>query len=152
MDGVVVKVAVTSGDAVERDAVLVVLEAMKMQIPVTAPGPGQVRRLLVAEGDRVTAGQPLAEIGLHSALGRGVAQLAGVDIPRRSTACACGRGRLPAASGLVLPDAPPAPPASPAPLGSPGPAPAPARKRHRWPTDVALTTTVAHRCRFEPVS
>jgi acetyl-CoA/propionyl-CoA carboxylase biotin carboxyl carrier protein len=71
MDGVVVKVAVTPGEAVERDAVLVVLEAMKMQIPVTAPGPGQVRRLLVAEGDRVTAGQPLAEIGLQSALGRG---------------------------------------------------------------------------------
>ena len=45
-----------------RHAVLVVLEAMKMQIPVTAPWPGEVRALLVAEGDSVTAGQPLAEI------------------------------------------------------------------------------------------
>jgi biotin carboxyl carrier protein len=33
-----------------RYAVLVVLEAMKMQIPVTAPWPGEVRALLVAEG------------------------------------------------------------------------------------------------------
>jgi biotin carboxyl carrier protein len=63
MDGVVVKVAVARGDMVEQHAVLVVLEAMKMQIPVTAPWPGEVRALLVAEGGSVTAGQPLAEIG-----------------------------------------------------------------------------------------
>jgi len=62
MDGVVVKVEATHGDEVERHAVLVVLEAMKMQIPVTAPWPGRVTALLVAEGDSVTAGQPLAEI------------------------------------------------------------------------------------------
>ena len=62
MDGVVVKVAVARGDVVEQHAVLVVLEAMKMQIPVTAPWPGEVRALLVVEGDSVTAGQPLAEI------------------------------------------------------------------------------------------
>jgi acetyl-CoA/propionyl-CoA carboxylase, biotin carboxylase, biotin carboxyl carrier protein len=64
MDGVVVKVGAACGDEVERHAVLVVLEAMKMQIPVTAPWPGQVTALLVAEGDSVTAGQPLAEISL----------------------------------------------------------------------------------------
>jgi len=58
----VVRVAVAPGQAVERHAVLVVLEAMKMQIPVTAPRAGQVRAVLVAEGDSVTAGQPLAEV------------------------------------------------------------------------------------------
>jgi acetyl-CoA/propionyl-CoA carboxylase biotin carboxyl carrier protein len=62
MDGVVVKVGAACGDEVERHAVLVVLEAMKMQLPVTAPWPGRVTALLVAEGDRVTAGQPLAEV------------------------------------------------------------------------------------------
>ncbi|HEU5387827.1 MAG TPA: biotin carboxylase N-terminal domain-containing protein [Streptosporangiaceae bacterium] len=62
MDGVVVKIAAVPGDEVERHAVLVVLEAMKMQIPVTAPWPGRVTALLVAEGDSVTAGQPLAEV------------------------------------------------------------------------------------------
>jgi acetyl-CoA/propionyl-CoA carboxylase biotin carboxyl carrier protein len=62
MDGVVVKVGAACGDEVERHAVLVVLEAMKMQIPVTAPWPGRVTALLVAEGDSVTAGQPLAEV------------------------------------------------------------------------------------------
>jgi acetyl-CoA/propionyl-CoA carboxylase biotin carboxyl carrier protein len=64
MDGVVVKVGAACGDEVERHAVLVVLEAMKMQIPVTAPWPGRVTALLVAEGDSVTAGQPLAEVSL----------------------------------------------------------------------------------------
>lgn len=63
MDGVVVKVGVRAGDLVERHAVVTVIEAMKMQIPVTAPWPGQVRRVLVAAGDSVTAGQQLAEIG-----------------------------------------------------------------------------------------
>jgi acetyl-CoA/propionyl-CoA carboxylase biotin carboxyl carrier protein len=62
MDGVVAKVGVAHGDEVERHAVLVVLEAMKMQIPVTAPWPGRVTALLVAAGDSVTAGQPLAEV------------------------------------------------------------------------------------------
>jgi biotin carboxyl carrier protein len=62
MDGVVVKVEASPGDEVERHAVLVVLEAMKMQIPVTAPWPGRVTALLVAEGDSVTAGQPLAMV------------------------------------------------------------------------------------------
>ncbi len=62
MDGVVVKVAVAPGQAVERHAVLVVLEAMKMQIPVTAPAAGTVRAVLVAPGDSVTAGQPLAQL------------------------------------------------------------------------------------------
>jgi acetyl-CoA/propionyl-CoA carboxylase biotin carboxyl carrier protein len=63
MDGVVVKVEVQAGDVVQRHAVLAVIEAMKMQIPVTAPWSGQVSRVLVAVGDSVTAGRALAEIG-----------------------------------------------------------------------------------------
>ena len=63
MDGVVVKVEVQAGDMVERHAVLTVIEAMKMQIPVTAPWPGEVCQVLVEVGDSVTAGQRLAEMG-----------------------------------------------------------------------------------------
>jgi biotin carboxyl carrier protein len=62
MDGVVVKVAVAPGETVGRHAELVVLEAMKMQIPVTAPWAGQVRAVLTAPGDSVTAGQQLIEL------------------------------------------------------------------------------------------
>jgi biotin carboxyl carrier protein len=67
MDGVVVKVEVARGDEVARHAVLVVLEAMKMQIPVTAPWSGRVTALLVAAGDSVTAGQPLARVSADAA-------------------------------------------------------------------------------------
>jgi acetyl/propionyl-CoA carboxylase alpha subunit len=73
MDGVVVKVEVARGDEVERHAVLVVLEAMKMQIPVTAPWAGRVTALLVAEGDSVTAGQPLAAVSADAGGERGPA-------------------------------------------------------------------------------
>jgi acetyl-CoA/propionyl-CoA carboxylase biotin carboxyl carrier protein len=62
MDGVVVKVGVQTGDKVEQHAVVAVIEAMKMQIPVTAPRSGEVDRILVKTGDSVTAGQQLAEI------------------------------------------------------------------------------------------
>jgi biotin carboxyl carrier protein len=35
---------------------------MKMQIPVTAPAAGTVQAVLVAPGDSVTTGQPLAQL------------------------------------------------------------------------------------------
>jgi len=61
MDGVVVKVEARAGDLVDQHAVIAVIEAMKMQIPVTASRPGEVHRVLVKPGDSVTAGQLLAE-------------------------------------------------------------------------------------------
>lgn len=62
MHGQVVKVLVGEGDQVARGATLVVLEAMKMEIRVTAPHEGRVSRLLCAPGDVVERGQPLVEL------------------------------------------------------------------------------------------
>ncbi|MFT5222126.1 MAG: acetyl/propionyl-CoA carboxylase alpha subunit [Glaciecola sp.] len=59
MPGAVVKVAVTEGQHVETGATLVVVEAMKMEHPVTAPSAGTVTAVLVAAGDAVSAGQAL---------------------------------------------------------------------------------------------
>jgi biotin carboxyl carrier protein len=39
---------------------LIILEAMKMEIPVPAPRAGTVQTILVAEGQQVAEGQPLA--------------------------------------------------------------------------------------------
>ena len=39
---------------------LIILESMKMEIPVTAPRAGAVKTILVAEGEQVAEGQPLA--------------------------------------------------------------------------------------------
>ncbi|MCC7207394.1 MAG: biotin/lipoyl-binding protein, partial [Anaerolineae bacterium] len=50
MHGQVVKVLVSEGDRVARGDTLVVLEAMKMEIRVTAPHEGRVSRLLCAPG------------------------------------------------------------------------------------------------------
>ena len=50
---------VAVGDAVEADDTLMMLEAMKTEIPVTAPCAGTVRAVLVAEGDLVAEGQKL---------------------------------------------------------------------------------------------
>ena len=62
MPGQVTAVLVSPGDTVERGQALVVLEAMKMEMRVTAPQAGRVRRLLVAEGDLVERGQLLVEL------------------------------------------------------------------------------------------
>jgi len=62
MPGQVAEVLVAEGDAVSAGQTLLVLEAMKMQIRVVAPGDGRVRRLLVSKGAVVERGQLLAEV------------------------------------------------------------------------------------------
>jgi biotin carboxyl carrier protein len=59
MPATVVSVKVAPGDAVSAGQTLIVLEAMKMELPVRAPGDGRVTRVLCKPGDLV---QP--EIGL----------------------------------------------------------------------------------------
>ena len=50
------------GDTLEPGDQLLVLESMKMEIPVVAPVAGVLRELSVGAGDPVTAGQVLAVI------------------------------------------------------------------------------------------
>ena len=57
--GSVWKVECAVGDVVEVGDVLVILESMKMEIPVEAELDGRVSELLCAEGDAVADGQPL---------------------------------------------------------------------------------------------
>ncbi len=56
-------VQVASGDSVERGQVLLLLEAMKMEIQVKSPAAGRVNRLLAAAGQTVDRDQLLVEIG-----------------------------------------------------------------------------------------
>ena len=57
------KVLVSEGDQVEDGDTLVILESMKMEIPVLAEAPGVVTKLHVAEGDVVQEDELIAEIG-----------------------------------------------------------------------------------------
>ena len=57
------KVVGSQGDTVADGDTLVILESMKMEIPVLAEAAGTVTALHVAEGDVVQEGDVIAEIG-----------------------------------------------------------------------------------------
>ena len=48
------------GDDLEEEDTIIVLESMKMEIPVVAPSGGTLKEILVQEGDAVTEGQDIA--------------------------------------------------------------------------------------------
>lgn len=60
--GNVWKIEVAVGDRVAEDDTLIIMESMKMEIPVVAPVAGTVAALHVAEGDTVQDGAPLVDI------------------------------------------------------------------------------------------
>ena len=61
--GTVWKIQVAVGDQVEAEQSLVILESMKMEMPVEAPEAGQVSRIAVSEGQAVEEGDVLVELG-----------------------------------------------------------------------------------------
>jgi acetyl-CoA carboxylase biotin carboxyl carrier protein len=54
--GLVWKVLVAEGDQISEESPLVVLESMKMEIPILSTEEGVVVAVLVKEGDRVNEG------------------------------------------------------------------------------------------------
>jgi len=62
MVGKVVKVLVSVGDEVEEDEPIVMIEAMKVEMPVVAPEDGTVESIQVKEGDTVDADQVIATL------------------------------------------------------------------------------------------
>ena len=57
------KIVVAEGDAIAQGDTLVILESMKMEIPVLAESAGTLATLGVAEGDVVQEGDLIAIIG-----------------------------------------------------------------------------------------
>jgi acetyl-CoA/propionyl-CoA carboxylase biotin carboxyl carrier protein len=62
MQGTIVKVAVAEGELVAEGDLVVVLEAMKMEQPLTAHRSGVVTGLVAATGETVSAGAVIAMI------------------------------------------------------------------------------------------
>lgn len=58
----VMSVAISPGDRVAPGDAVVLLESMKMEIPVLVESPGSVRAVKVAPGDVVQEGDVLVEI------------------------------------------------------------------------------------------
>jgi acetyl-CoA/propionyl-CoA carboxylase, biotin carboxylase, biotin carboxyl carrier protein len=62
MQGTIVKIAVADGDRVEAGDLVVVLEAMKMEQPLTAHKSGTVKGLVATVGEAVTSGAVICEL------------------------------------------------------------------------------------------
>ena len=62
MQGRIIEVLVAGGESVGAGDELVVIESMKMEIPVQAPIAGQVRQVFVSVGDQVLDGTVLMVI------------------------------------------------------------------------------------------
>lgn len=57
--GTVWKIEVREGDEVEEEQTVVILESMKMEMPVEAPEAGRVAKIAVTEGQAVEEGDVL---------------------------------------------------------------------------------------------
>jgi acetyl/propionyl-CoA carboxylase alpha subunit len=62
MPATVVRIEVAPGETVARDTLLVMLEAMKMELPIRAPRDGRVSAIHCRVGEIVQPGVPLLEI------------------------------------------------------------------------------------------
>ena len=58
--GVVFRITTKAGDSVAAGDPVIVLESMKMEIPVEAPRAGTVKEIRVAEGQTVQEGETVA--------------------------------------------------------------------------------------------
>jgi len=61
--GSVWKIEVAVGDNVAEEDTLIILEPMKMEIPIVAPRGGTVREILVAEGEAIAEGDVALILG-----------------------------------------------------------------------------------------
>ncbi len=61
--GTVWKIEVSAGDHVDEGDTVVILESMKMEMPVEAEDEGTVKEIVVAEGQAVSEGDTLIVLG-----------------------------------------------------------------------------------------
>ncbi len=62
MAGKVWKITAPIGQAVKKGDTVMILEVMKLEVPVSAPSEGVVRSIAVSEGDPVKQGQTVAVV------------------------------------------------------------------------------------------
>ncbi|KFZ44226.1 acetyl-CoA carboxylase [Smithella sp. SC_K08D17] len=59
LTGKVISIVVKVGDKVNTDDEVVIMDAMKMEIPIYAPADGTVKKINIKEGDSVKTDQVL---------------------------------------------------------------------------------------------
>ena len=60
--GTVWKIVAQAGQTLEEEEPILIMESMKMEIPVIAPVKGRLKEILVKDGQEVSEGQDLAVI------------------------------------------------------------------------------------------
>lgn len=60
--GNVWKIEAKIGDRIDEEGQIMILESMKMEIPVLAPRAGTLREIHVAEGEAIAEGQKVATL------------------------------------------------------------------------------------------
>jgi acetyl-CoA carboxylase biotin carboxyl carrier protein len=60
MPGKIASITVSIGSQVKEEDEVIIMDAMKMEIPVYAPGAGTIKEIKVKVGDSVNEGQLLA--------------------------------------------------------------------------------------------
>ena len=63
MPGKILNIYVEEGDNVNAGETIMILEAMKMENEIRAPGKGKVTKIHIKEGDSVATGDVLVEFG-----------------------------------------------------------------------------------------
>ena len=63
MTGKIVSIVINLGDKVNAEDEVVIMDAMKMEIPIYAPAEGTVKEINVKEGDSVKTDQVLMTLG-----------------------------------------------------------------------------------------
>ena len=67
--GNVWKIVAKVGDKVAEDDTIMIMESMKMEIPVTAPKDGTLKEIMVEEGEAIPEGETVAMIEKTTAPG-----------------------------------------------------------------------------------
>jgi propionyl-CoA carboxylase alpha chain len=84
MPGKVIDLRVAVGDRVRAGDTVLVLEAMKMEHPMTATADGVVREVHVSLGEQVESGTLLLVVEPADELERGAEEAANAETPRKA--------------------------------------------------------------------
>ncbi len=63
MNGKVINILVNVGDSVQEDAELVIIEAMKMELPIVSTASGTVKEIKAKVGESYQVGDVLVVVG-----------------------------------------------------------------------------------------
>ena len=102
MPGLILRIECKEGQAVKKNQLIMVMEAMKMENEIYAPCDGVIGKILVTQGQQVVAGDKLASMGTSAAAPQAAPAPSAAPAPAPSAAPAGGEVVSAPMPGLVL--------------------------------------------------